>query len=51
LRSFFLNAFFLPFFSVAAAPPAAAGFAIFLQSSVVSHQSSANRLIVEYVDD
>src|SRR5450755_2029425 len=29
LRSFFLNVFFLPFFSgVAAAPPAAAGFAI-----------------------
>src|SRR5712664_2484706 len=29
LRSFFLNVFFLPFFSGAAAPPAAAGFAIF----------------------
>src|SRR6267378_882935 len=30
LRSFFLNVFFLPFFSgAAAAPPAAAGFAIF----------------------
>src|SRR5690348_15685034 len=28
LRSFFLNVFFLPFFSGAAAPPAAAGFAI-----------------------
>src|ERR1700748_3339147 len=29
LRSFFLNVFFLPFVSGAAAPPAAAGFAIF----------------------
>jgi hypothetical protein len=29
LRSFFLKVFFLPFFSGAAAPPAAAGFAIF----------------------
>jgi hypothetical protein len=29
LRSFFLNVFFLPFFSGAAAPPAAAGFAMF----------------------
>src|ERR1700751_6481013 len=29
LRSFFLNVFFLPFLSGAAAPPAAAGFAIF----------------------
>src|SRR6476646_11336916 len=29
LRSFFLNVFFLPFFSGAAAPAAAAGFAIF----------------------
>src|ERR1700759_5296745 len=28
LRSFFLNVFFLPFLSGAAAPPAAAGFAI-----------------------
>jgi hypothetical protein len=28
LRSFFLKVFFLPFFSGAAAPPAAAGFAI-----------------------
>jgi hypothetical protein len=28
LRSFFLNVFFLPFFSGAAVPPAATGFAI-----------------------
>jgi hypothetical protein len=38
LRSFFLNVFFLPFFSgAAAAPPAAAGFAIF---EVLSSQFS-----------
>src|ERR1700686_1906742 len=38
LRSFFLNVFFLPFFSGAAgAPPAAAGFAIF---GVLSSQFS-----------
>src|SRR5580658_9448082 len=35
LRSFFLNVFFLPFFSGAAAPPAAAGFAIVFQSFAV----------------
>src|SRR5689334_14103240 len=34
LRSFFLKVFFFPFLSVAPVPPAAAGFAIFLQSSV-----------------
>jgi hypothetical protein len=34
LRSFFLNVFFLPFFSGAAAPPAAAGFAIFRFSAL-----------------
>src|SRR5579863_1828075 len=34
LRSFFLNVFFLPFFSGAAGPPAAAGFAIVFQSLV-----------------
>src|SRR4029077_11408389 len=33
LRSFFLKVFFLPFFSGAAAPPAAAGFAIISVSS------------------
>src|SRR5712672_3302045 len=33
LRSFFLKVFFLPFFSGAAAPPAAAGFAIVSVSS------------------
>src|ERR1700732_4065136 len=40
LRSFFLNVFFLPFFSgAAAAPPAAVGFAIVsIQWSVVSGQ-------------
>src|SRR5271166_4200190 len=40
LRSFFLNVFFLPFFSGAAAPPAATGFAIFESSqfSVLSSQ-------------
>src|SRR3984885_6040982 len=40
LRSFFLKVFFLPFFSGAAAPPAATGFAIFKSSqfSVVSSQ-------------
>src|SRR5258708_28527518 len=43
LRSFFLNVFFLPFFSGAAgAPPAAAGFAIFegLSSQFLSSQSN-----------
>src|SRR5439155_20846451 len=38
LRSFFLNVFFLPFFSGAAAPPAAAGFA--MKSSLVLSRSS-----------
>src|SRR5580658_2829105 len=40
LRSFFLKVFYLPFFSGAAAPPAATGFAIFKSSqfSVVSSQ-------------
>src|SRR5271167_3321933 len=37
LRSFFLNVFFLPFFSGAGAPPAATGFAIF---KVLSSQLS-----------
>src|SRR5438477_6312145 len=37
LRSFFLNVFFLPFFSGAAAPPAAAGFAM-SEFSVLSSQ-------------
>jgi hypothetical protein len=32
LRSFFLKVFFLPFFSGAAAPPAAAGFAMKISS-------------------
>src|SRR5947209_20276685 len=42
LRSFFLNVFFLPFFSGAAAPPAAAGFAMILSSqfSVLSFSGS-----------
>src|SRR6266404_4608102 len=40
LRSFFLKVFFLPFFSGAAAPPAAAGFAI-KSSFVVGHWSLA----------
>src|SRR5208282_5821251 len=42
LRSFFLNVFFLPFFSGAAAPPAAAaaGFAMCLEFSVLSSQLS-----------
>src|ERR1700721_2565402 len=35
LRSFFLNVFFLPFFSGAAGPPAATGFAIVFQSLLV----------------
>src|SRR5579864_2710724 len=39
LRSFFLNVFFLPFFSGAAGPPAAAGFAIV--SLVLGRSSSA----------
>src|SRR5580704_2902535 len=39
LRSFFLNVFFLPFFSGAAAPPAAAGFAIVNQSLVAGRSS------------
>src|SRR5271155_3427561 len=39
LRSFFLNVFFLPFFSGAAGPPAAAGFAIGFQSLVVRRSS------------
>src|SRR5208283_4275388 len=39
LRSFFLNVFFLPFFSGAAAPPAATGFAMYLKFSVLSSQS------------
>src|SRR5271170_4865914 len=38
LRSFFLNVFFLPFFSGAAAPPAATGFAMYLKFSVLSSQ-------------
>src|SRR5438552_13095906 len=42
LRSFFLKVFFLPFFSGAAAPPAAAGFAI---KSVLGRSS----LVVRYV--
>src|SRR5580693_2689749 len=40
LRSFFLKVFFLPFFSGAAAPPAATGFAIF---KVLSSQLSVLR--------
>src|SRR5271157_1002704 len=39
LRSFFLNVFFLPFFSGAAGPPAAAGFAIVNQSLAVGRLS------------
>src|SRR5579864_5837398 len=39
LRSFFLNVFFLPFFSGAAGPPAAAGFAI-SEFSVLGSQFS-----------
>src|SRR6266478_1329531 len=39
LRSFFLNVFFLPFFSGAAAPPAAAGFAIKPQFQVLGLRS------------
>src|ERR1700690_1487983 len=39
LRSFFLNVFFLPFFSGAAGPPAATGFAIVNQSLVVGRSS------------
>src|SRR6476620_2232732 len=39
LRSFFLNVFFLPFFSGAAAPPAAAGFAM-SEFSVLGSQFS-----------
>src|SRR5579864_5991282 len=39
LRSFFLNVFFLPFFSGAAGAPAAAGFAIGFQSLVVGRSS------------
>src|SRR5271168_2278413 len=42
LRSFFLKAFFLPFLSGAAAPPAAAGFAIF---NVLSSQLSVLRKV------
>src|SRR5580698_43381 len=38
LRSFFLNVFFLPFFSGAAGPPAAAGFAIVSQSLSLSRR-------------
>src|SRR5215472_13882789 len=41
LRSFFLNVFFLPFLSGAAAPPAAAGFAIKPQVPDVRSQVSA----------
>src|SRR5215470_15307554 len=40
LRSFFLNVFFLPFFSGAAAPPAAAGLAMNKPSLVVGPLSS-----------
>src|SRR5947209_18863195 len=39
-RSFFLNVFFLPFLSGAAAPPAATGFAMFFEFSVLSTQFS-----------
>src|SRR5208337_1852321 len=42
LRSFFLNVFFLPFFSGAAGPPAAAGFAIVFQSLVAGRWSLAS---------
>src|SRR5580658_8769490 len=42
LRSFFLNVFFLPFFSGAGAPAAAAGFAIVFSSLVVGCWSSAD---------
>src|SRR5271166_3537890 len=41
LRSFFLKVFFLPFFSGAAGPPAAAGFAIVFQSLVLGRWSLA----------
>src|SRR5437879_10178592 len=46
LRSFFLKVFFFPFFSGAAAPPAAAGFAIVLgsQFSVPSSNGPASQL-------
>src|SRR5262249_40018927 len=43
LRSFFLNVFFLPFLSGAAAPPAAAGFAIKPQVSGVRRQALGSR--------
>src|SRR5882757_5716411 len=43
LRSFFLKVFFLPFLSgAAAAPPAAAGFAMSLKFSVLGPQFSVN---------
>src|SRR5580698_5045359 len=45
LRSFFLNVFFLPFFSGAAGPPAAAGFAIGFQSLLVGLWSLVARLV------
>src|SRR6266568_863448 len=43
LRSFFLNVFFLPFFSGAAAPPAAAGFAINRPWSLVVGNHTSNK--------
>jgi hypothetical protein len=37
-----LKVFFLPFFSGAAAPPAATGFAMYLEFSVLSSQFSVS---------
>src|SRR5260221_11086267 len=49
LRSFFLNVFFLPFFSGAAVPPAAAGFAIVsVQWSVASGQLIRSLLATDH---
>src|ERR1700747_2796031 len=45
LRSFFLKVFFLPFFSGAAGPPAAAGFAIKPQVSGVRCQVSGSQVL------
>src|SRR5579863_39800 len=45
LRSFFLNVFFLPFFSGAAGPPAATGFAILNQSLVVGRSPLAVAIV------
>jgi hypothetical protein len=50
LRSFFLNVFFLPFFSGAAVPPAAAGFAM-NQFSVLSFQFSETPVLTENRDE